>query len=87
MRKMYQTAVVAKLPLLVLVAGILAGCAGYAEVYPPGYGYPPPQTRIPEGHLPPPGECRIWYPGLEPGQQPPPGPCHVLQHQVPAGPI
>jgi hypothetical protein len=24
---------------------------------------------IPPGHLPPPGECRIWEPGVPPGQQ------------------
>jgi hypothetical protein len=33
------------------------------------------QPRVPPGHLPPPGECRLWYPGLPPGQQPPPGRC------------
>ena len=37
---------------------------------------------IPPGHLPPPGECRVWYPGRPPGQQPPPGPCGV---RVPVG--
>jgi len=37
---------------------------------------------IPEGHLPPPGECRIWYPDKPPGQQPPPGPCGL---SVPLG--
>lgn len=31
--------------------------------------------NIPPGHLPPPGECRIWYPGKPPGQQPPPVSC------------
>ena len=31
--------------------------------------------RIPQGHMPPPGECRVWYPGVPPGQQPPPGRC------------
>ena len=31
---------------------------------------------IPPGHLPPPGECRYWYPGVPPGHQPPPFPCH-----------
>ena len=38
---------------------------------------------IPPGHLPPPGECRVWYPGTPPGQQPPPGPCGL---RVPAAP-
>ena len=33
------------------------------------------QTRIPNGHLPPPGECRVWYPNRPPGQQPPPYKC------------
>lgn len=41
--------------------------------------------RIPEGHLPPPGECRVWYPGKPPGQQPPPGRCDRISRQVPAG--
>jgi hypothetical protein len=40
---------------------------------------------IPPGHLPPPGECRVWYPGKPPGHQPPPGPCGRLRHRVPAG--
>lgn len=43
----------------------------------------PPE--IPPGHLPPPGECRIWYEGRPPGQQPPPGDCHTLERQVPNG--
>ncbi len=41
--------------------------------------------RIPPGHLPPPGSCRIWFPGRPPGKQPPPGDCATLAHQVPAG--
>lgn len=40
---------------------------------------------IPPGHLPPPGECRIWFPGLPPGQQPPPGRCGKLEQDVPLG--
>lgn len=32
---------------------------------------------IPPGHRPPPGQCRVWYPGRPPGQQPPPGDCDV----------
>jgi hypothetical protein len=40
---------------------------------------------IPPGHLPPPGECRVWYPGKPPGHQPPPTKCGRLRHRVPAG--
>ena len=40
---------------------------------------------IPRGHLPPPGECRIWYPGQPPGQQPPPLGCAEAMAQAPAG--
>ena len=25
--------------------------------------------KIPPGHLPPPGECRVWLPDVPPGQQ------------------
>jgi hypothetical protein len=37
-----------------------------------GYYY---QPRIPDGHLPPPGECRVWYPDRPAGHQPPPVRC------------
>ena len=47
----------------------------------PGHG-PGPRTHpsyralnIPPGHLPPPGQCRVWYPGKPPGHQPPPTSC------------
>jgi hypothetical protein len=57
------------------------GACGSPYGHRQGYGPPP----IPGGHMPPPGECRIWYPDLEPGQQPPPGPCAQLRYQVPPG--
>jgi len=41
--------------------------------------------KIPPGHFPPPGACRIWYPHQPPGQQPPPGACRELERRVPAG--
>ncbi len=41
--------------------------------------------EVPKGHLPPPGECRIWYPDRAPGQQPPPGNCRDLRRHVPYG--
>ncbi|MCW9708280.1 hypothetical protein J6I44_15545 [Aliifodinibius sp. 1BSP15-2V2] len=39
--------------------------------------------RIPPGHMPPPGSCRIWYPNTPPGHQPPPGDCYQLSQRVP----
>src|SRR5688572_22749850 len=31
--------------------------------------------RIPPGHMPPPGMCRVWYEGVPPGRQPSPMNC------------
>jgi hypothetical protein len=50
-----------------------------------GSGVYPVALHIPPGHLPPPGSCRIWYPGRPPGHQPPPGDCESLIHRVPLG--
>lgn len=67
-----------------LLAGALGGCSVAV-----GATVPAPhvleEVRIPPGHMPPPGECRIWYPGDPPGQQPPPGRCDELDRHVPVG--
>jgi hypothetical protein len=41
--------------------------------------------RVPRGHYPPPGECRLWYEGRPPGHQPPPARCERFIGRVPAG--
>jgi len=41
--------------------------------------------KIPPGHLPPPGMCKIWYPGRPPGHQPPPTSCESAFKNVPSG--
>jgi hypothetical protein len=41
--------------------------------------------KIPPGHYPAPGQCRVWYPGRPPGHQPAPIPCRFLQGDVPLG--
>ena len=33
------------------------------------------QTRVPPGHLPPRGMCRVWIDGVPPGRQPAPTSC------------
>jgi len=42
---------------------------------------------VPPGHLPDPGECRVWIPGTPPGQQPKPKsrPCPGIATVAPAG--
>ena len=52
-----------------------------------GIGSIPPVGFIPPGHLPSPGQCRVWFAGRPPGHQPPPAPCHELAGALPAGAI
>lgn len=40
---------------------------------------------IPQGHRPPPGKCRIWFPGVPPGHQPAPVKCKKLKGRIPQG--
>ena len=40
---------------------------------------------IPKGHLPPPGECKIWYPDSSPGRQGPSQSCVSAFSQAPLG--
>jgi len=35
--------------------------------------------KIPPGHMPAPGMCRVWYQGVPPGHQPPAVPCRALR--------
>lgn len=72
---------------IALLAVALGGCVAYAGPAVGPQGYPAHSYPIPEGHMPPPGECRIWFPDLPPGQQPPPGSCYELRHRVPPGAI
>jgi hypothetical protein len=44
-------------------------------------------VRVPPGHMPPPGSCRVWFPDRPPGHQPPPGDCRELRHRVPQGAV
>jgi hypothetical protein len=64
---------------------LCGGCVAYGyDGYEP---YPQHGYDVPAGHLPPPGECRIWYPDRPAGQQPPPGSCRRLEWQVPPGAV
>jgi hypothetical protein len=43
------------------------------------------EMDIPPGHLPPPGECRLWEEGVAPGQQTPSDDCESLEEEVSDG--
>lgn len=84
---------------LVAALGLLAGCAGSTRVVVAGRSEPSPAPaptspvaqgpvpalKIPPGHYPPPGECRIWMPGVPPGRQPAPSECMAVHGHVPLG--
>ncbi len=40
---------------------------------------------IPPGHLPPPGKCKVWFPGDPPGHQPKARSCDGIEAAAPAG--
>ena len=40
---------------------------------------------IPPGHLPSPGQCRVWLPGEPPGHQPRARACAHIERTAPAG--
>ena len=70
------------------IVGFAVGCASTERAYflppPPDHDF---QFRVSEGHMPRPGECRIWYPNVPPHKQSPPGRCIDLERQVPHGAI
>ena len=43
------------------------------------------ELKIPPGHYPPRGQCRIWYEGRPPGRQPAPVPCNSLNRRAVGG--
>jgi hypothetical protein len=77
-------------PALAIFAA--AACSSFSATQPqqptPAVGRGPSTAAtlgIPPGHLPPPGQCRIWVPGEPPGHQQPPRSCDHIEQTAPAG--
>ena len=66
------------LVLLALMSLLGVGCAPVVVGEHPPAVVGPRTFHVPPGHYPPPGHCRLWYPGRPPGHQPPPVPCERL---------
>ena len=86
-----------KQALLGTLVVLLAGCTAFHILVEGGSDNAPPERsprqkypsyqslHIPPGHLPPPGSCRIWEPGLPPGHQKPPMDCSMAFRSAPPG--
>jgi len=71
---------------VIALAGALSACSATVAARAPAYAVvdgADDVPGIPPGHMPPPGECRVWFPGEPPGQQPPPGDCDRLMQTAP----
>lgn len=62
-------------PAILVLSIAVVGSACSTRIYPVEGPARPQSQGIPPGHLPPPGQCRVWYDGRPPGQQPAPTSC------------
>ena len=70
---------------ILIVSYFSIGCA---TVYTPAEDdilYAFVDMNIPYGHLPPVGECKVWFPDRPAGQQPPPQSCSSAIMNRPEG--
>jgi hypothetical protein len=77
------------IPVFAIIAA--TACSSFSATQP---GRPAPAVGrastaatlgIPPGHLPPPGQCRVWLPGQPPGHQPRARSCANIERVAPAG--
>ena len=84
MRFLRVTAVIALLSLTACSSQVIVAKSGRHPAPPHPVRGPVASLRIPPGHYPPPGHCRVWFPGRPPGHQPRPVRCNSLG-DVPLG--
>jgi hypothetical protein len=61
-----------------LAGALLGGCAVVHRDQRAAAAVAPRPLQVSPGQHPPPGSCRVWYPGRPPGRQPTPVPCETL---------
>jgi len=82
---MSPSILILRLSACVMCLFLASGCVTHgAWAHDP---YPVGSVHVPPGHMPPPGQCRIWFPARPPGHQSPPGDCHELRYRVPSGAV
>ena len=82
-------------PALLLLAGMACSSISTTKSKPAPAPAPAPAQKqgkstaatlgIPPGHLPPPGQCRVWMPGEPPGHQAKARSCANIERSAPAG--
>ncbi|HSE68005.1 MAG TPA: hypothetical protein VLB12_13545, partial [Gemmatimonadales bacterium] len=83
-------------PALVLLAALACSSVTTTKSKPTPAPAPAPAAQkqgkstaatlgIPPGHLPPPGQCRVWMPGEPPGHQAKARSCSNIERSAPAG--
>lgn len=63
-----------------LATFIVIGLAATASIDAQGRGRK--AKGVPPGHLPPAGQCRVWYDGVPPGRQPAPTSCNQAEREA-----
>lgn len=74
---------------MITLACLLSGCSVAVSARAPAYSVSEDAETydIPPGHMPPPGQCRAWYPGRPPGHQGPSGDCDRLIRTTPSNAV
>ncbi len=68
-----------------LVVAAAPSCTAVMLSEPVRYAEPDEASFVPPAYMPPPGQCRIWYPNQSASRQPPPGDCAELRQRTPPG--
>lgn len=68
--------------IMLVLAVAVAGAS--APLGAQGKSFGPKNDKVPDGHRPPPGMCRIWLDGVPAGQQPAPTDCATAVRNRPS---